>query len=111
MNKLFTFLFFFQIGLHIQAQTSAEKLSALMKKVAKETQTLQSHFEQEKFSPLLENTAKTSGQLYFQQPKSICWKYVGEKANSIVFNEEKAFVISNGKRKEYNLEKILFLII
>lgn len=105
MRKLLTILIYLPFGLQIQAQTPAEKLSAIMKKAAKETQTLQSHFEQEKYSPMLENTSKTSGQLYFKQPKSICWKYLGEKSNSIVFTEEKAFVISNGKRKEYDLEK------
>ena len=105
MNKrgyLFVFLLY---SLGLQAQTPAEKLSVLMKKIGKETQTLQCHFEQEKFSPLLESTSKSSGQLYFKQPKSICWKYQGEKPSSIVFNEEKAFLESNGKRKEYDLEK------
>ncbi len=105
MNKrgyLFVFLLY---SLGLQAQTPAEKLSVLMKKIGKETHTLQCHFEQEKFSPLLESTSKSSGQLYFKQPKSICWKYQGEKPSSIVFNEEKAFLESNGKRKEYDLEK------
>jgi outer membrane lipoprotein-sorting protein len=105
MNKrgyLFVFLLY---SLGLQAQTPAEKLSVLLKKIGKETQTLQCHFEQEKFSPLLESTSKSSGQLYFKQPKSICWKYQGEKPSSIVFNEEKAFLESNGKRKEYDLEK------
>lgn len=105
MNKLLLFIIcFWQLSL-AEAQTSAEKLGNLMKKVAGETKTLQSHFEQEKFSPLLENTAKSNGQLYFKQPKLICWKYSGEKANSIVFNDEKAFITGNGKRKEYDLEK------
>jgi outer membrane lipoprotein-sorting protein len=105
MNKrgyLFVFLLY---SLGLQAQTPGEKLSALLKKIGKETQTLQCHFEQEKFSPLLESTSKSSGQLYFKQPKSICWKYQGEKPSSIVFNEEKAFLESNGKRKEYDLDK------
>jgi outer membrane lipoprotein-sorting protein len=105
MNKHGYFLVILLYSIGLQAQTPAEKLSLLMKKLGKETQTLQSHFEQEKFSPLLENTTKTSGQLYFKQPKSICWKYQGEKPSSIVFNEEKAFLESNGKRKEYDLEK------
>jgi len=105
MNKPGFILVILLYSVGIQAQTPAERLSSLMKKVAKETLTLQSHFEQEKFSPLLENTTKSKGQLYFKQPKSICWKYQGQKPSSIVFNEEKAFLERNGKRKEYDLEK------
>ncbi len=87
------------------AQTPFDKLSVIIQQNTSSTSNLMTDFVQEKTSPMLEEAVKSSGKLYFAKPKHIRWEYKGEKASIIIFNEDKAYLVSNGKKKEYNLAK------
>jgi len=120
MNKLLVFLilpfFAFAQG-EKMSETEAKSFRTQAENEAKSIETLTTGFVQKKHMTFLSDPIETAGEMVFQAPDNLLWKYTTPYVYSIVFKENKVHINNEGAKSTIDVgnnktfEKINQLIV
>lgn len=100
-------LLFFAVRASAQQVLAAPEIASLKEKTAasaKNLQSLESSFTQTKQLSYLEDALRSSGKLYFKNPRKIRWEYNAPTSYTVVFNGDKMYTRNEaGKASQTDL--------
>ncbi len=85
------------------SNTEAQEFRAKAENTTKSIQNLTTDFTQYKHMNFLSEPIETSGQMVFEMPDKLLWKYTKPYSYSIIFKDQKVFINNEGNKSSVDV--------